>query len=152
MKKLVLLLFVGLMIFAGCAEDIIVAAQSELRGAYTGRYKFVEHYEEGGVPPITYNQLVDWTFTDQKFFCTVDDTLNDQWLCDFSGNYALENVLVFSDTLIGVQTCDRDRVLVGDCLLRRYLNDEGGFDSLEISQVDGSAYTLKTVTLYPASE
>ena len=151
MKKLVFLLFAAVLMLAGCADDIIITQRSELRGAYKGYYKIIENYETGG-ETHTEIQYIDWTFTDQKFFCEVNDTINAQWLCDCSGNYALENVLVFSDTLIGAQTCDRDRIPIGDFQLIKYNNSEGAIDSLEISQHDVDHTMLKFLMLHPTDE
>ncbi|PKK84101.1 MAG: hypothetical protein CVT49_04715 [candidate division Zixibacteria bacterium HGW-Zixibacteria-1] len=150
MKKLVLLLLVAFAILASCAKDIIIAQQSELRGAYTGLYKYVINYEVGGISPITSEQYVDWTFTDQKFYCNVNDSINNQWLCNVSGNYKLENVLVFSDTLLGAQTCDRDRVPIGNFQLIRYQDNEGKIDSLKITQEDFADHIAKLLMLYPS--
>ncbi|MEW5923181.1 MAG: hypothetical protein AB1746_04265 [Candidatus Zixiibacteriota bacterium] len=149
MKKLILLLLIVFAILASCADDIIIPQQSPLRGAYRGSYTVVENYNTGGAT-VTHFQYVDWTFTDQKFFCDVNDTISSEiWLCNFSGGYKLENVLVFSDTLVGVQTCNKDFIPVGDMQLIRYQNEEGLLDSMEISQYDIPHTMLKTLMLYP---
>jgi hypothetical protein len=125
MKKLIWLIVIGILITA-CADDIIVKSISELRGAYVGEYIRVKSVSSGAQ---TKTQGIKWTFTDQKFFCEVTDTV-DIWLCDFSGNYKLENKLILSDTVVGAQTCDRNEIPVGSFDLRRASNP----DSLIIKQ------------------
>lgn len=150
MKKLILLLLIVFAIMASCADDIIIPQQSPLRGAYRGLYVYIVNYNAGGLSPETHSQYVDWTFTDYNFYCNVNDSINDQWLCDFSGNYSLEDVLVLTVTHIGTQTCNRDQVPSGEFQLIRYQSGENKVDSLVITQILSAQYIKETLVLYPA--
>ena len=141
MKKTVWLIIIGIVI-AGCAEDIIVRPASELRGVYDGDYIRVKSFSSGAQ---TKTQKIEWTFTDQMFFCVVVDTV-DVWLCNFSGNYELADKLIFSDTVVGAQTCDRNDIPYGAFQLIRKANPSGP-DSLLIEQYDADADVKKVVKI-----
>nr|MBN2277493.1 hypothetical protein [candidate division Zixibacteria bacterium] len=150
MRKLTFVLLIAIAIMAGCADDVIIPPQSELRGAYTGVYKVVTDYKDPS-SATTDRQNVDWTFTDQKFFCTVTDDDN-VWLCDYSGYYEVTDALILSDTLVGVQTCDKDKLLVGRTQLIRYQGSEDQLDSVVITQEDSTNVMFKTLVLIPEPE
>ena len=141
MKKTLCLIIIGIFI-AGCADDIIVRPASELRGAYEGYYTRIKSVSSGASSKY---QNIEWTFTDQKFFCEVTDT-EDVWLCDFSGNYELADKLILSDTVVAAQTCDRSDIPVGSFQLIRKSNPSGP-DSLVIEQYDQDADVKKIIRI-----
>jgi hypothetical protein len=137
---LLLVLFAAVLII-GCAKDIIVQSPSEIRGYYEGRYQSVTNYRVEGTVIRTEDVL--WTFTDRIFRCEWDSSNgNPKVFCDFSGTYALEQNLVFSDTIVEPQTCQHSDIPVGDFTL-----DRVGDDSLIITQWDKTLNTLKKLSL-----
>lgn len=150
MKHLFWFLIVGL-IFIGCADDVIVEPPAGLRGAYEGTYTIIKNYGSGSGDTETSEDKVEWTFTDQRFFCVVDTiATTDITVCDFSGNYELlsnGNVL-FKDTLVSPGTCDHDDIAVNEFSLTP-IRVEDGADTLKFEQLSGTApgQTLKSIEL-----
>ena len=93
MKKAFGILFVLALIIWGCKGDIIVEPPSSLRGAYEGTYIRIKQYSSA---QITDEQQIDWTFSDQKFWCSHADSLN-WFVCEFSGTYELTDKVVLKD-------------------------------------------------------
>lgn len=150
MKHLFGLLVVGL-IFLGCADDVIVAPPPGLRGAYYGTYTIIKNYGSGSGDTETSEDNVNWTFSDQQFWCIADTLANTEiTICDFSGYYELlsnGNVLL-RDTTVYPGTCDHDDIAVGEFSLRTVRIDDGP-DTLKFEQLSGTApgQTLKSVEL-----
>lgn len=140
-------------IFLGCAGDIIVPPQGELRGVYKGTYQIIWN-AGSGTGSSTDWQYIDWTFTDQKFYCeATDTTLRDRITCDFSGNYTLENKMVFADTIVEPGTCDHDDIPVGEFDFTT-ISYEGAPDTLRFFQRSGPEFNLteKTIKLVKSSQ
>ena len=137
MKRLILFLIVVFLI-TGCAKDIILESQSDIRGNYEGTYQSIINYQ---IPSTKIkNQDVNWIFTDFRFICDADVD-STRVFCDFSGNYSMGDYLVFKDTLVEEQVCTHSDIPIGEFVFRR----EG--DSLIITQWDQEAFTFKELRL-----
>jgi hypothetical protein len=75
---------------AGCASDIILPPDPTLKGVYKGEYAFVRNF--GAPNEQRFEQPVNWTFDDPKYFMTIDTAspnVGSHSFCKVSGNYVL---------------------------------------------------------------
>jgi hypothetical protein len=146
-RVLVAILLLIILIIISCAKDIIVKSPATLKGAYHGRYSVTYNYgsSTGG---STKQQWIEWTFTDYKFYCKLDelkpyDKIN---FCDFSGNYDLKSNISFTDTLVNASMqCDHEDTPFGGFSIIRKSGENGVPDSISMEQLEGT--TLKVILL-----
>jgi len=143
MKKLVILLFAVMILAGSCAEDIIVNPPGELRGVYEGLYRIIWNYGGSGLSN-TEEQYIEWTFTDQRFFMNATRTDEKPAITyDLSGNYGLENVMIFSDIIHEPGTFSPESIPEGEFSLQTIRHD-GAPDTLKLEQ---PGEDLKTIFL-----
>jgi hypothetical protein len=153
MRLFSLILLLGLLIIAGCAKDIVVKPPEGLRGAYEGTYTVREKVGSSN-PPEPIRQFVQWTFTDQRFFCDIDTLKNlEIKICNHSGNYEMGNRVTFKDTLVEPGTCDHAHIVIDefDFVAKRF---EDAPDTLEFTRAYGPTEdrTEKVLILIPLEE
>jgi hypothetical protein len=148
MKRYIFLVVAVAVIFTGCAKDIVVTQPGELRGYYEGEFIYIENWGSGTGSQTT-EQYINWTFTDQKFFCEIDTVKNvNIEFCGFSGTYVYEDKVVFSNVSKNPGVCIDDAITEGEFSLIR-LRVDGAPDTLKLEQVSGGEFdkTKKTVIL-----
>jgi hypothetical protein len=132
-RTAIVIILLGIIIFLGCAKDIIVKPPTTLRGVYQGEYCFTDHPGSG---QQTECQWITWTFTDYNFY--MDAARTDErppFTCDkWYGTYRLESNIIF-DTCIPVGLCNPDHEIKGVFnLLRRedtlFISQTGPLDGL----------------------
>ncbi len=147
MRRFVMLFVLGAFVvasavyFTGCKEDIIVEPPSGLRGNYSGIYEITDN-AGSGTGSSTDWQYVDWTFSDQKFWCdAADTTLRDRITCDFSGGYEYDgSELMLADTIVSPGTCDHDDIAVGS--FSKTVKPGNQQDTLVFTQTSGDEFDL----------
>jgi len=150
MKKLIWIALIGLL-FWGCAEDIIVEASGELRGAYEGVYEIVWNYSSGSGQQVTEKQNIEWAFTDLRFFMNVPEEDTSQITNNISGNYAVEERLILSDIVKEPGSFKPESVPEGEFSLIRSTTADGR-DSLSLQQLDARNDALKTIIIVRLEE
>lgn len=153
MKRYIFLMIASVIIITGCAKDIVVTQQGELRGYYPGEFIYTENWGSGTGSQTT-KQYIHWTFTDQKFFCEIDTVKNTQIeFCGFSGSYVYEDNVVFSNVQPKPGVCIDDAITEDEFSLIRIRIDDAP-DTLKMEQITGGEFdkTRKSVILVDESE
>ncbi|MEW5923079.1 MAG: hypothetical protein AB1746_03745 [Candidatus Zixiibacteriota bacterium] len=128
---------------ASASESFATICGISLAGQYHGRYTVIHNYQSEVDMTIDW-QYIDWTFTNQKFFCEADTAGQPEFTCDFSGNYILENVITLLDTLIAPGDCDHTDIPVGEFTISFYPTYSNP-DSLVLQQLLDS--TMKKIVI-----
>jgi hypothetical protein len=146
MRKTTLLVIVAIFVL-GCAEDIIVKPPTDLRGVYHGIYERIKNYSSGSGGRIRHDQYIEWSFSDQQFWCdAIDTTLKPRFTCDFTGFYDLADKMILKDTIVDAMTCDHNDIPVGNFQFMRKENPDG-LDSLIMEQLDTKDDVYKAIRI-----
>lgn len=111
-KRILILLPIVIPMIYCCCENRDIISPPPRWEEYKGTYQVDINPETDSSTMIL--QYIGWAFTDFRFFCFIDTVKSEKIICDFSGNYHIENdSIIFKDLRVSPGSCDSNLVARG---------------------------------------